>query len=46
MITKYFHSEASMNAWISTHGITRGQVSFMGQISGGRFQLSYWKGLR
>ena len=43
MITQYFYSEASMNSYISEYGIERKQVSFMGYISGGRWQLSYWK---
>lgn len=43
MITQYFYSEGAMNALISKHGITRDQVSFMGQTSGERWQLSYWK---
>jgi hypothetical protein len=43
MITEYFPSESSMNAWITYHGITRHQVSFMGQASDNRWQLSYWK---
>lgn len=45
MITEYFITESAMNSYISDHGISRQQVSFMGQISGGRWQLSYWKGI-
>lgn len=43
MITEYFYSQGAMNAFISEHSVTRDKVSFMGQISGGRWQLSYWK---
>jgi hypothetical protein len=43
MITKYFYSESSMNSYISEHSIERKEVSFMGCIPGGRFQLSYWR---
>lgn len=43
MITEYFYSEENMNSYISQYGLSRQNISFMGQISGGRFQLSYWK---
>lgn len=43
MITEYFHTQSAMNSFITDKGLDRDRISFMGCITDGRFQLSYWK---
>jgi hypothetical protein len=41
LITKHFTTEALLNSYISSHGITRDNINYQG-YSGGMYQLSYW----